>query len=130
MNEAVTNRSRSKSLLSATRRWLGGNKTAGNTSNTVIYSPEATELQIRRLGDLCFMFGLYDTAFTAYHTAKNDFKNDQAWLYFAGAEEMAGLAAFMNNPADYPKRYLDESLHTYLNVCKVCIHSNFFDKVL
>ena len=60
LNEAVTNRSRSKSLLSATRRWLGGNKAPGNVSTSVIYSQEATELQIRRLGDLCFMFGLYE----------------------------------------------------------------------
>ncbi|XP_064097927.1 trafficking protein particle complex subunit 8-like isoform X2 [Macrobrachium nipponense] len=119
LNEAVTNRSRSKSLLSATRRWLGGNKSPGSATNSVIYSPEATELQTRRLGDLCFMFGLYELAYSSYHTAKNDFKSDQAWLYFAGAQEMAALAAFMNNSADYPKRYLEGSLQTYLNVCKV-----------
>ena len=121
LNEAVTNRSRSKSLLSATRRWLGGNKNPGSATNSVIYSPEATELQTRRLGDLCFMFGLFELAYSSYHTAKNDFKSDQAWLYFAGAQEMAALAAFMNNSADYPKRYLEGSLHTYLNVCKVSI---------
>ncbi|XP_076064729.1 trafficking protein particle complex subunit 8 homolog l(3)76BDm [Oratosquilla oratoria] len=119
LNEAVTNRSRSKSLFSATRRWLGGNKAPGTANNTVVYSPEATELQTRRLGDLCFMFGLYELAYNAYHTAKNDFKSDQAWLYFAGAQEMAGLAAFMHSSADYPKRYLEGSLQTYLSVCKV-----------
>lgn len=118
-NEAVTNRSRSKSLLSTTRRWFGGSKAPGNANNSVIYSPEATELQTRRLGDLCFMFGLYEMAYNSYHTAKNDFKSDQAWLYFAGAQEMAALAAFMHNAADYPKRYLEGSLQTYLNVCKV-----------
>lgn len=119
LNEVVTNRSRSKSLLSATRRWLGGNKSPGAATNSVIYSPEATELQTRRLGDLCFMFGLYELAYNSFHTAKNDFKSDQAWLYFAGAQEMAALAAFMHNSADYPKRYLESSLQTYLNVCKV-----------
>lgn len=119
LNEVVTNRSRSKSLLSATRRWLGGNKSPGAATNSVIYSPEATELQTRRLGDLCFMFGLYELAYNSFHTAKNDFKSDQAWLYFAGAQEMAALAAFMHNSADYPKRYLESSLQTYLSVCKV-----------
>lgn len=119
LNEVVTNRSRSKSLLSATRRWLVGNKSPGSATNSVIYSPEATELQTRRLGDLCFMFGLYEVANTYYLTAKNDFKSDQAWLYFAGAQEMAALAAFMQNSSDYPKRYLENSLQTYLNVCKV-----------
>ncbi|KAK8399491.1 hypothetical protein O3P69_003521 [Scylla paramamosain] len=119
LNEVVTNRSRSKSLLSATRRWLVGNKSPGSATNSVIYSSEATELQTRRLGDLCFMFGLYEVAYSYYHTAKNDFKSDQAWLYFAGAQEMAALAAFMQNSSDYPKRYLENSLQTYLNVCKV-----------
>lgn len=119
LNEVVTNRSRSKSLLSATRRWLVGNKSPGSATNSVIYSPEATELQTRRLADLCFMFGLYELAYSFYHTAKNDFKSDQAWLYFAGAQEMAALAAFMQNSSDYPKRYLENSLQTYLNVCKV-----------
>ncbi|XP_042232153.1 trafficking protein particle complex subunit 8-like isoform X3 [Homarus americanus] len=119
LNDVVTNRSRSKSLLSATRRWLVGNKSPGSATNSVIYSPEATELQTRRLGDLCFMFGLYELAYSFYHTAKNDFKSDQAWLYFAGAQEMAALAAFMQNSSDYPKRYLENSLQTYLNVCKV-----------
>ncbi|XP_071516837.1 trafficking protein particle complex subunit 8 isoform X2 [Panulirus ornatus] len=119
LNEVVTNRSRSKSLLSATRRWLVGNKSPGSATNSVIYSPEATELQTRRLADLCFMFGLYEIAYSFYHTAKNDFKSDQAWLYFAGAQEMAALAAFMQNSSDYPKRYLENSLQTYLTVCKV-----------
>ncbi|XP_045613313.1 trafficking protein particle complex subunit 8 [Procambarus clarkii] len=119
LNDVVTNRSRSKSLLSATRRWLVGNKSPGSATNSVIYSPEATELQTRRLGDLCFMFGLYELSYSFYHTAKNDFKSDQAWLYFAGAQEMAALAAFMQNSSDYPKRYLENSLQTYLNVCKV-----------
>lgn len=65
------------------------------------------------------MFGLYELAYNSFHTAKNDFKSDQAWLYFAGAQEMAALAAFMHNSADYPKRYLESSLQTYLSVCKV-----------
>ncbi|KAL7637184.1 UNVERIFIED_CONTAM: hypothetical protein RMT77_011896 [Armadillidium vulgare] len=120
LNDVVTNRSRSKSLLSATRRWLGGSKVnASNNANSVVYSQEATELQTRRLGDLCFMFGLYEQAYNAYYTAKNDFKSDQAWLYFAGAQEMAALSSFMQNQQDFPKRYFEGSLHTYLNVCKV-----------
>lgn len=126
LNDVVTNRSRSKSLLSATRRWLVGNKSPGAATNSVVYSSEATELQTRRLADLCFMFGLYELAYSFYHTAKNDFKSDQAWLYFAGAQEMAALAAFMHNSADYPKRYLHNSLHTYLNVCKVCTSYKIF----
>ena len=123
LSDIVTNRSKSKSILSATRRWLGSSKQPTN-ANSVIYSQEASELQTRRLGDLCFMFGLYDAAQSAYYTAKNDFKGDQAWLYFAGAQEMAALASFMSSPQDFPKRYLEGSLHTYLNVCKVFKSTN------
>lgn len=119
LNDVLINRSRSKSLLSATRRWLGGTKPQAGSSNSVIYSQEAAELQTRRLGDLSFMFGLYDLAYNSYYTAKNDFKGDQAWLYFAGAQEMAALSLFMQGNSDYQKRYLESSLHTYLNVCKV-----------
>ena len=40
---------------------------------------------MRRLADLAFMFQLYDIAYQTYHTAKRDFNNDHAWLYYAGA---------------------------------------------
>lgn len=42
-------------------------------------------MQLRRMADLAFMFQLYEIAYQAYHTAKRDFNNDHAWLYFAGA---------------------------------------------
>ena len=72
-------------------------------------------------GDLCFMFGLYDAAYTAYYTAKNDFRADAAWLYFAGAQEMTALSLFMTRSADYQRRYLVSSLDTYLNACKASL---------
>lgn len=49
------------------------------------YGPDAPELQVRKLGDLAFMFQLYEVAYQAYHNAKRDFSADQAWLHFAGA---------------------------------------------
>ena len=49
------------------------------------YTPEAPEMQMRRLADLAFMFQLYDLAYQTYHTAKRDFNTDHAWLYYAGA---------------------------------------------
>lgn len=45
---------------------------------------EAPEMQLRRLGDLAFMFQLYEIAYQTYHTAKRDFNNDHAWLHYAG----------------------------------------------
>ena len=49
------------------------------------YPPEAPELQIRKMADLCFLVQHYDLAYSCYHTAKKDFLNDQAMLYAAGA---------------------------------------------
>ena len=42
-------------------------------------------MQMRRMADLAFMFQLYEIAYQTYHTAKRDFNNDHAWLYYAGA---------------------------------------------
>ena len=127
LTEVVTNRSRSKSLLSATRRWLGGSKNPSTAATTVLYSSEATELQTRRLADLAFMFAMYDVAYNNYHTAKNDFKSDQAWLYFAGAQEMASLALFMQGSTDFHKRYLDNTWEMLSNVCKVRYLNNSWE---
>lgn len=49
------------------------------------YPPEAPELQIRKMADLCFLVQHYELAYNCYHTAKKDFLNDQAMLYAAGA---------------------------------------------
>lgn len=49
------------------------------------YSPEAPELQIRKMADLCFLVQHYEMAFSCYHTAKKDFLSDTAMIYAAGA---------------------------------------------
>lgn len=65
------------------------------------------------------MFGHYDAAFQAYHLAKRDYNADQAWLYYAGALEMAALSAFMNrDPNRKTCDYMEESITTYLTTCK------------
>lgn len=40
---------------------------------------------MRRLGDIAFLFQMYDFAYNTYHAAKRDFNNDHAWLHYAGA---------------------------------------------
>lgn len=57
------------------------------------YSPEAPELQIRKMADLCFLVQHYELAYSCYHTAKKDFLNDQAMLYAAGA--LVGALAYL-----------------------------------
>lgn len=123
INDAISNKKGvSKSLFSATKRWFSTNKPGTGTIaiNNLIYSPDAPELQVRRLGDLYFMFGNYSAAFQAYHLAKRDYNADQAWLYYAGALEMASLSAFMANETSRKSfEYMEESITTYLNTCKM-----------
>ncbi|CAG9855344.1 unnamed protein product [Phyllotreta striolata] len=112
----------SKSLFSATKRWFSPNKPGASSIavNNLIYSPDSPELQIRRLGDLYFMFGQYSSAFKAYHSAKREYDTDQAWLYYAGALEMASLAAFMANESTRKTcEYMEDSIITYQTNCKM-----------
>lgn len=123
LNDVISNKKGvSRSIFSATRRWFGTNKPGipGPTpSNAVIYTTESPELQLRRLGDLCFMFGHHSLAYQAYHSAKRDFAADQAWLYYAGALEMAALSAFMQGETNRKTiEYMDDAILTYSNSCK------------
>ncbi|XP_053684049.1 trafficking protein particle complex subunit 8 isoform X2 [Sabethes cyaneus] len=122
LNDSISNKKGvSRSLLSATKRWFVTNKPGTNTNqNAVVYTNESTELQTRKLGDLYFMFGHYALAFQAYHQAKRDFNADSAWQYYAGALEMAALAAFMQGTANRKTYdYMEEAIVTYLNSCKM-----------
>uniref|UniRef100_A0A8D8PUA0 Trafficking protein particle complex subunit 8 n=3 Tax=Cacopsylla melanoneura TaxID=428564 RepID=A0A8D8PUA0_9HEMI len=116
----------SRTLFSTTKRWFGMSKPGAQSPGaappptSVVYSHDSQELQLRRLGDLCFMFGLYSLAFQAYHSAKRDFGADNAWLYYAGALEMASLSAYLANiETRKAMEYLEESINCYLNHCKI-----------
>lgn len=115
-----------RTIFGVTKKLFAGNKPGmqgpASTSNSVVYSQDAPELQVRKLGDLAFMFQLYEVAYQAYHNAKRDFNSDQAWLYFAGASEMAALSVFMQGSSsqhEYPARYMESAITTYLYTCKL-----------
>ncbi|KAK3085582.1 hypothetical protein FSP39_005648 [Pinctada imbricata] len=113
-----------RSIFSGAKRWFGGNKPSGQVAasqnTTVVYSSDAPELQMRRLADLAFLFHMYDFAHHTYHAVKRDFNNDNAWLHFAGALEMASISLFMANPREqkYPYHYMETAITTYLQTCK------------
>ncbi|XP_047506030.1 trafficking protein particle complex subunit 8 isoform X2 [Pieris napi] len=122
ITEVVANKKGvSRSLLSATKRWFTTGKSGTTTvNNTVIYSSDCPELQLRRLGDLWFLCGQWQRAFDAYHTAKREFYADSAWLCYAGALEMAAISAFMSGEANRKTHaYMEESIVTYLNTCRM-----------
>uniref|UniRef100_A0A4W5L065 Trafficking protein particle complex subunit 8 n=1 Tax=Hucho hucho TaxID=62062 RepID=A0A4W5L065_9TELE len=123
-DQLVSRKGLSRSLFSATKKWFGGGKVPEksiaelkNTSG-LLYPPEAPELQIRKMADLCFLVQLYDLAYSCYHTAKKDFLSDQAMLYAAGALEMAAVSAFLQvgAPRPYPAHYMDTAIQTYRDV--------------
>ena len=91
------------------------------------YAPEGPELQLRRLGDIGFMFQNYEMAFKHYYASKRDFQTDQAWPFYAGALEMAAISNFMLHQLNpnggsrqpYPTRYMEQAITTYASTCKM-----------
>uniref|UniRef100_A0A7M5V1Y5 Trafficking protein particle complex subunit 8 n=2 Tax=Clytia hemisphaerica TaxID=252671 RepID=A0A7M5V1Y5_9CNID len=125
LSEQILNRrGLHKSLFNVTKKWFGGNKTQGGTigssSSSANYQRDSVELQHRRLGDLSFLVQHYDLAYNSYHSAKREFNNDHAWLYFAGSLEMAAISAFLTpNNKNYPVHYFEACISTYLNTCRL-----------
>ncbi|XP_077295309.1 trafficking protein particle complex subunit 8 homolog l(3)76BDm [Arctopsyche grandis] len=122
LQDAVSNKKGvSRSLFIATKRWFGTNKPGTNMPvNSVIYTGDCPELQLRRLGDIWFMLGQWSLAFQVYHTAKREYFSDNAWLCYAGALEMAALSAFMGNESSRKTfDYMEESIMRYSNSCRM-----------
>ncbi|KAM7012962.1 LOW QUALITY PROTEIN: trafficking protein particle complex subunit 8 [Tautogolabrus adspersus] len=125
-DQLVSRKGLSRSLFTATKKWFGGGKVPEKSVSEpkstcgLLYPPEAPELQIRKMADLCFLVQHYELAYNCYHTAKKDFLSDQAMLYAAGALEMAAVSAFLQAgaPRPYPAHYMDTAIQTYRDVCK------------
>ncbi|XP_048363683.1 trafficking protein particle complex subunit 8 isoform X4 [Sphaerodactylus townsendi] len=125
-DQLISRKGLSRSLFSATKKWFSGSKVPEKSINELkstsglLYPPEAPELQIRKMADLCFLVQHYELAYSCYHTAKKDFLNDQAMLYAAGALEMAAVSAFLQPgaPRPYPAHYMDTAIQTYRDICK------------
>ncbi|XP_063779722.1 trafficking protein particle complex subunit 8 isoform X3 [Pseudophryne corroboree] len=125
-DQLISRKGLSRSLFSATKKWFSGSKVPEKSINelkntsALLYPPEAPELQIRKMADLCFLVQHYDLAYSCYHTAKKDFLSDQAMLYAAGALEMAAVSAFLQPgaPRPYPAHYMDTAIQTYRDICK------------
>ncbi|KAL1775313.1 trafficking protein particle complex subunit 8 isoform X2 [Sigmodon hispidus] len=125
-DQLISRKGLSRSLFSATKKWFSGSKVPEKSINELkntpglLYPPEAPELQIRKMADLCFLVQHYDLAYSCYHTAKKDFLNDQAMLYAAGALEMAAVSAFLQPgaPRPYSAHYMDTAIQTYRDICK------------
>ncbi|XP_028410002.1 trafficking protein particle complex subunit 8-like [Dendronephthya gigantea] len=112
-----------KSFFHATKKWFGGGKPVGQTNTSlvpgIIYESDSAELLWRKLGDLAFLVQNYELAYNCYHAAKRDYNTNHAWLYFAGALEMASISAFMaGGQRQYPSHYMETSISTYIDACR------------
>uniref|UniRef100_UPI00358F5108 trafficking protein particle complex subunit 8 isoform X2 n=1 Tax=Myxine glutinosa TaxID=7769 RepID=UPI00358F5108 len=125
-DQLVSRRGLSRSLMTVTRKWFGGSKTPERLGSEprgpsgITYSSEAPELQLRKMGDLCFLMHLYELAYTCYHSAKKEFQNDQASIHAAGAMEMAAVSAFLQpgNQRQYPAHYMENAALIYRDSCR------------
>uniref|UniRef100_A0A0R3S1Y1 Trafficking protein particle complex subunit 8 n=1 Tax=Elaeophora elaphi TaxID=1147741 RepID=A0A0R3S1Y1_9BILA len=116
--QVIARRGISKSLTTGVRKWFGA--AAAQQATSITYARDSGEMQIRLLADLCFIFGLYSYAHQLYQTVRKEFAVDQAWLYNAGALEMAALSLFLSTSQitakQYPQHYMDDAINFYTTV--------------
>ena len=67
-------------------------------------------MQTRRLGDLAFMFQLYELAYQVYHAAKKDFNNDHALMHYAGSMVRATCWLIPVYPMSYHSKCLRSNM--------------------
>ena len=95
----LTSRKGFKNRLS---NWWKGKKGSGpslrdHQGNGIRYSPQSSEFKLRRMGDLLFMIGDFESAYNCYRTVASDFKDGRAHKYFAGANEFAALCCWLSD---------------------------------
>lgn len=119
LNDAIsTRKGLRRNLVIATRQLLN----IGHTSyvnQSVVYTPDAGEMQCRKLGDISMCLGLYELASSSYDLAKKEFLNDGAWLYYAGACEAYAASMFMLNK--FQRHHIEKAVSTYMDPCKSAI---------
>ena len=113
-NDQIASRRRGISgrFLSFSKKWttfgsssrnisstFGGTNNANSNSNydsiQGFYPSETAEAIMRKLADYAFMLRDFKLAQSTYDILRNDYSNDKAWKYYAGANEMTVISSLM-----------------------------------
>ncbi|KAK5688465.1 hypothetical protein LTS10_000443 [Elasticomyces elasticus] len=85
------------------------------------YRPDAPEAVMRKLADYGVMLRDYKLAQGTYEILCQDFKNDKAWRYYAGANEMMAVSSLLAASAlntrarvDGVDQYLETAYYSYI----------------
>jgi len=73
------------------------------------YRPDTPEAIMRKLADYAFMLRDFRLAQNTYDILCQDFKNDKAWKYYAGANEMAAVSALLS-PSSISTKFRRETV--------------------
>lgn len=98
---------------------LGG---AGSNYDSLqgFYRPDAPEAVMRKLADYAMMLRDFRLAHSTYEILCQDFKNDKAWRYYAGANEMAAVSLLLATSPNNKIRiegidqYLETAYYSYV----------------
>lgn len=90
---------------------LGG---AGSNYDSLqgFYRPEAPEAVMRKLADYAMMLRDFKLAHGTYEILCQDFKNDKAWRYYAGANEMAAVSLLLASSNKIRIEGIDQYIET------------------
>lgn len=142
-NEHIATRRRGITgrLTSLTKRWTpfgsGRNSSSpvpglqnsgpGNSNYDSLqgfYRPDAPEALMRKLADFAFMLRDFKLAQSTYDILRQDYENDKAWKYYAGANEMAAISTLLvstpltsKSRAENLDRMFEASLNSYVHRC-------------
>lgn len=99
---------------------LGG---AGSNYDSIQghYKPDAPEAVMRRLADHSMMLRDFKLAQGTFEILCQDFKNDKAWRYYAGANEMAAVSTLLaagglstKTRTETVDQYLEAAYYSYI----------------
>ena len=111
-----------RSIFSATKSLINNmsSSTVGlkvqSGAQSVVYLPEAPEMQLRKLADLSMSLRMYDLAYNSYYASKKDFQSEGAWLYYAASCEASAVASYYTSK--FQRHYFEQSVNCYVDSCR------------